>query len=375
VPRELVAVAPSTPVLRPYEEPPLGPREVRVRTEFASPKHGTERLAYRGLGRGAALRYDPEWGCLRPREAADAAPFPRPLGNMAVGVVTETGTEVTRFRPGDRVFGHLRVRETHTVDEWRVDSLPAGVAPETAVCLDPAVMALTVRDAPIRLGDRVAVFGLGAIGLLAVQLARLGGADVVVAVDPIAVRRAAARRFGADHAIAPGEDAGLAVRDLTRPHARPQPPGPPPAAGPLVVGGFVERPMQWANLGVDVAVEASGAAGVLHDAARATVFGGTVCLLSFYGYGVDATGVRLGEEFQLNRLRLVACRAESLPTPDTPAWSLDRLAQTALRWLASGRLKAEGIVSPVVPFEASAEAYRDLDANPEAGIKLGIRFD
>ena len=42
MPRELVAVEPRTPVLREYEEPALGPRQFRIRPEFASPKHGTE---------------------------------------------------------------------------------------------------------------------------------------------------------------------------------------------------------------------------------------------------------------------------------------------------------------------------------------------
>lgn len=31
-----------------YEEPPLGPEEIRVRVEYASPKHGTELAVFRG---------------------------------------------------------------------------------------------------------------------------------------------------------------------------------------------------------------------------------------------------------------------------------------------------------------------------------------
>ena len=47
MPREPVAVAPRTPVLRDDEEPELGPRRIRIQTEFAAPKHGTEPVAYR----------------------------------------------------------------------------------------------------------------------------------------------------------------------------------------------------------------------------------------------------------------------------------------------------------------------------------------
>src|SRR5262245_35620054 len=139
MPRELIAAAPRTPELREYEEPPLGARQIRVRTEFASPKHGTELVGYRD--EPAAHRpYDRVWGAVMPR-ATQASGFPRPLGNMAVGTVTEIGPEVTRFKAGDRVFGHFPIRETQTVDETRADPMPTGLSDEAAVCLDPAVMA------------------------------------------------------------------------------------------------------------------------------------------------------------------------------------------------------------------------------------------
>src|SRR5699024_5428152 len=113
-------------------------------------------------------------GAVIPRPPDEAlASFPRRLGNMAVGTVTEIGPEVTGFAVGDRVFGHFPIRETQTVDQSRADPLPEGLSAEAALCLDPVVMALAMRDANIKLGDRVAVFGMGAIGLIAVQLARL----------------------------------------------------------------------------------------------------------------------------------------------------------------------------------------------------------
>lgn len=371
MPRELVAVAPRTPMLREYEELPLGSREVRISTEFASPKHGTELVGYRDEP-AVSSPYDRGLGCVMPRTAEQAArSFPRSLGNMAVGTVMEVGSEVSRFRVGDRVFGHFSIRETQTVEEGAADPLPEGLSAEAAVCLDPAVMALAVRDAGIRLGDRVAVFGLGAIGLMAVQLARIAGAEQVIGLDLIPARREVAMALGADVVLDPlaGDvDAGLAIRRLLQGQESVEQP-----SRRRILGGYWEAPTQLRQLGVDVAVEASGSVRALHQAVRATRFGGTVCVISFYGG--DAAGLRLGEEFHMNRLQLISARTESLPLRDAPGWTLERLVQLAVSWLAAGRLRAEGIVTPVVSFEDAAEAYREIDEHPERSIKLGIRFD
>lgn len=369
MPRELIAIAPRTPVLRTYDEPPLGPRQIRIRTELASPKHGTELVGYRN-DPAASQPYDPALGAVMPRPASMDTAFPRRLGNMAVGVVTELGSDAGRFRVGDRVFGHFPIRETQTTDETNADPLPPGLSAAAALCLDPAVMALPIRDAAIRLGDEVAVFGLGAIGLMAVQLARLAGAARVIAVDPLENRRALALSYGADLAIDPRADdgdAGLAIRRLTdraMPASDPEP--------RRIVGGYLERPSQSGQLGVDVAVETSGSTRALHQAIRATRFGGTICVVSFYGGG--APDLYLGQEFHINQLRLISVRAESLPPRDAPGWTLRRLVELALAWLASGRLQTAGMITPIVPFADSADAYREIDEHPERSIKLGITF-
>lgn len=369
MPRELIASAPRTPELRSYEEPELGPAQIRLQTEFASPKHGTELVAYRN-DPAAGRPYSGAWGAVV-NAASGSATFPRRLGNMAVGSVTGIGREVSRFQVGDRVFGHFPIRETQTVEESQADLLPVGMSPEAAVCLDPVVMAMAMRDVPIRLGDRVAVFGLGAIGLMAVQLARLNGADWVVAVDPIAARRDVALALGADVALDPVAegDSGLAIRKLTYTGDR-TPVA--PSRGARIIGGYTEDTTQLSQLGVDVSIEVSGSPRALHDAIRATRYGGTICVLSFYGK--DSAGLHLGEEFHINRLNLVSARAQSLPLRDAPAWDLARLVDVSLKWLADGRLRAVGIVTPIVDFADSAEAYREIDEHPERSIKLGIRF-
>ncbi len=372
MPRELIATAPRTPELREYDEPALGATQVRIRSELASPKHGTELVAYRN-DPVANRPYDPAWGAVMPAPP-DAAQnrFPMRLGNMTVGTITETGMGATRYTVGDRVFGHLPIRETHTVEERRVDPLPDGLTPEAAVCLDPVVMALPIRDAGIRLGDTVAVFGLGAIGLVALQLAQLSGAAKVIAVDPLEKRRALALAFGADIAIDPNEHDGDAARAIRGLDGAPDPVSQ-PRPGTYVTGGYFDRPTQVNQLGVDVAIETSGSTHALHQAIRATRFGGTVCVVSFYGR--EATGLLLGEEFHINQLTLRSVRAESLPMRDAPAWTLQRVVDLALDWMIAGKVRTDGLLDPIVPFADSAAAYRDIDEHPERSIKLGILFD
>ncbi|MDQ3780043.1 MAG: zinc-binding dehydrogenase [Chloroflexota bacterium] len=194
----------------------------------------------------------------------------------------------------------------------------------------------------------------------------------MIAVDPIAMRRQVARALGADQVLDPAADdgdAGWAIRRLT---------GTSPAADQAelasarLLGGYREEITDLSDRGVDVAIEVSGSTTALQQAIRATRFGGTICVLSYYG--AEAAGLRLGEEFHINQLQLISARAQSLPLRDAPAWTLGRLVETAFAWLVSGRLQTSGIITPVVPFAESAAAYREIDEHPERSIKLGISF-
>lgn len=344
MPRELVAVAPRTPELRDYAPPPLGPGLVRVVSEIGAAKHGTELMGYRGEAVFNTNRYDRDLRILVPKPEAEVARggFPITLGNMIVGRVEAVGEGVTGFAPGDRVFGHLPLRDVHVVPAERLATLPPDLTPEAALCTDPADAALAMRDAHVRIGDRVAVFGLGAIGLFAVQYCRLSGASMVIACDPVAHRRTLARQFGADVALDPIEgDVGLEIHRLT--------------------GG----------LGADVTLEVSGSSRALHQAVRATKYAGKVAVIAAYGTG--AAQLNLGDEFHWNAIDLVSCRTVSLPLRDY-GWDHERILTLAETLLRSGKLQYQGVIDPIVPFEETPAAYRMIDADPTGSVKLGVRF-
>lgn len=344
MPRELVAVAPRTPVIREYEETPLKEGEVRLKSEFSAPKHGTELGMYRGSSPFSRKRWEPDIRLFFPLEESEAPRFPLHLGNMTVGVVTEV-CGARRFKVGDRVFGHLPIRETHTVAESRLHPMPDDMSPEEVVYWDPAEFALgAVRDGQVRLGDCVVVFGLGAIGLMTAQMCRLGGARLVVAVDPIKLRREASVRHGADIGLDPAQcDVAFEVRKLTD------------------------------GRGADVAIEASGNPTALHEAIRVVGFGGRVSALAFYEG--DASGLFLGEEWHFNRITLYSSRSCSDPNRDHPLWDDRRIKEEAFRLLKEKKLRVDGLVHPVVKFEDSAEAYRKIDEEPQNCIKLGVVYE
>ena len=342
MPKELLAVGPRQPVLSEYEDPAARPGDVRIRSEFSSPKHGTESGGYRGTAPASRKRYDRELEVFVPYEPSHEN-FPMPLGNMTIGTVTEVGAEVERYSVGDRVFGHLPIRETHTVDASRLSPVPEGMTDEQIVYSDPAEFALgAVRDANLRLGEVVAVFGLGAIGFMILEMAKLSGAGRVIAIDPLENRRRLAEVHGADDTVDPmSADAGLEIRRLT-------------------------------GNGVDVAIEASGSYEALHQAVRATHIGGLVVALAYY-HG-EGKGLYLGEEWHMNRITMRSSRSISDPNRDHPMWDQHRIKAVSFELLRSGRISVDGLVTPVVPFEACAEAYRVADEDPGTCVKMGVSY-
>lgn len=138
-------------------------------------------------------------------------PLPSPLpgapGGDVVGTVVATGPGVSTVRVGDRVaaivpnqaYAEYVVADTGWLAPIPSD-LPVGVASALGA---PAQVALgVVRTARVRQGDSVLVHGAaGAIGQIAVQLAKLQGAGQVVATGGSQSKLDYARAVGADVAV------------------------------------------------------------------------------------------------------------------------------------------------------------------------------
>ena len=96
--------------------------------------------------------------------------------------------------------------------------LPRGLDPVTAAMTEPAACCLAGLEMfRMPRGATVVVMGGGIMGLLTMMLARRRGARRLILSDPIAERRAMAKRLGATDVIDPArEDLGQRVRALTR---------------------------------------------------------------------------------------------------------------------------------------------------------------
>ena len=183
-------------------------------------------------------------------------PPPQIFGHELAGTVVAVGRGVKKFKTGDRVVsfhhipcgdcfycerelfsqcaGYKKVGLTAGFDPngggfaqyvrampWIVErgmiALPEDVSFEEASFVEPVNTCLkAVRKARVAKGETVVVVGQGPIGLLLMMLAKLEGAQVLVS-DPVAGRRAASKRFGADEAFEPAE---LATAVATRTDGR-----------------------------------------------------------------------------------------------------------------------------------------------------------
>jgi S-(hydroxymethyl)glutathione dehydrogenase/alcohol dehydrogenase len=83
-------------------------------------------------------------------------------------------------------------------------------------CGVPTGWGSAVNTAKVAPGETVVVFGIGGIGINAVQGARYAGAKNVIAIDPLENKREKAMELGATHAFASGEEAMQTITDLTR---------------------------------------------------------------------------------------------------------------------------------------------------------------
>jgi len=157
--------------------------------------------------------------------------LPHLLGHEGHGEVVECGQGVTKVKDGDKVVLHWRkspginsatptyeskslgqinagwvttFNEYAVVSEDRLTLIPDYVDKDHAALLGCAVttaMGTLVNDAKATVGDSVAIFGCGGVGLSLIQFAKLSGCFPIVAVDIYSEKLNQAKDLGASHII------------------------------------------------------------------------------------------------------------------------------------------------------------------------------
>lgn len=288
--------------------------------------------------------------------ATDAQPFC--VGHEFIGEVVETGKDVFHFAKGDRVisaggsgcgtcdacqsrvgrcknstaFGltaELQGGQAEFVQVPNADvtlmKIPEGVSDDQAVLLTDALATahFGVSRADITAGDRVAVVGLGPIGLLGIELAFINGASVVFAIDPVDARRQQATALGAI-ALHP-DDARRTISEITK------------------------------GRNCDRVFEASGARASIELVPKLLRHGGNA---SFIGLPQGGTGFPMHQMMYRN----LTVRAG--------------IANVTAQWadlvplLQSGRIKGDNIFSHRMPLSEGTDGYRIFDAREDGVLKI-----
>jgi 2-desacetyl-2-hydroxyethyl bacteriochlorophyllide A dehydrogenase len=286
------------------------------------------------------------------------------IGHEYVGEVLQTGDQVSRVKPGDRVLGcfqtacgecfFCRRGAFHKCDHSRtfghgeaLGSLQGTQAEQALIPNADLVLRLVpegmtdeqalfagdvmgtgyhaIADSELRAGDTAAVIGLGPVGLCAIQAAKAAGAAHVIAIDTVAERLAIAESFGAVAVHLTDGDPRQAAREVSD------------------------------GRGVDVCVDAVGKPEALDLAIRLTRKCGTVQATGVYA---ERAELHMGLLW-IKSLRMCAGHANVLA-------HVDRV----LAMMSAGLLDPSSLVTHHMPLDQAPEAYALYDRREAMKIIL-----
>jgi 2-desacetyl-2-hydroxyethyl bacteriochlorophyllide A dehydrogenase len=338
----VVFTQPRTVGFESYVDRPLEQHEVRLHTLYSGISAGTELTAYHGSNPYLHKQWDPARKLFIPAEQPTLTYPVSGWGYEEVGEVIELGSAVQNVSIGDIIFGTWGHRTHHIVeDEYARDRVQAkSLDPIFGIFSQIGSIAINgVHDARIRIGETVVIFGMGTLGQIVGQLSKQSGAKVV-GVDRFEKRLEIAQQSGAADITLNADDGEVAerIRAITD------------------------------NRGADVAIEVTGSTHALNQAIRSVAYSAKVVALGFFQG--EAAGLFLGEEFHHNRVNIVGSQIFGTDPELTYRWNRLRLVQTFMRLQADGVVDLKPIISHVIPFDDTGEAFRILDQEPENALQV-----
>jgi 2-desacetyl-2-hydroxyethyl bacteriochlorophyllide A dehydrogenase len=338
--RQAVIVEPFQVAIREVDLPPPAGNQVLVATEVSTISAGTELAVYTGTHQWLKDPTLPDWK------------FPFRSGYSAAGKVVAVGSEVTSCRPGDRVsypgnhasaelltVGHQRGRVWHMPDH--LDMEKASVA-----CVARFGMGAAIR-AGLTLGRSAAVLGLGVIGQFALRCLIAAGANPVVGIDAVAMRRAAARAAGADHVIDPtAGDVGEQLAQCL--HQR----------------------------GAEIVADATGVPDAVPVAMSLACDGGQVVVVG--SPRGRAKEVNFYDDLHRRYIEVTGAHGNMLWEPAhtrlAGAWDINKAQNWLLASLAANRLRMDGLITHRIAPEQLGSAYEGLLKKKEEYLGVVVRW-
>ncbi|MCL1992171.1 MAG: alcohol dehydrogenase catalytic domain-containing protein [Spirochaetes bacterium] len=286
------------------------------------------------------------------------ATYPRVMGHEIVGVIAETGKDVTKVKTGDHVIVeqilscgecypckigrpniccNLKVRGVHTdggyreyitADQSAMHILPKTLSFTDAVMIEPMSIAFQACSrAGVKKEDTVFVLGAGALGKSIIRALLLSGATIIVA-DVEDKRLEEAASLGVKHLInSKKEDLAARLQELTK----------------------------W---GPSVSIDAAGFAGSLPLLTDVTCNAGRIITMAF-----------LSEPSQVQQLKITAkeldIRGSRLQ---------NNKFEEVIAAYNAGNISLEGAVSHVVPFSDALKAFEMIDSGDPNIKKIVFSF-
>jgi 2-desacetyl-2-hydroxyethyl bacteriochlorophyllide A dehydrogenase len=311
----------------------VGPTDLHLETVLTLISTGTEMTGYTGDFPDTS-----RW--------AQYVRYPFRPGYSSVARVVETGNQVEGFSSGDMVFSWAH-HSTHSVIEaGRATKIPEDISPSQAVFGTLGQIAINgVRLGEIVLGDSVVIAGVGPVGLLALQAARLSGACPLIALDLSEQRLNMALEHGAD-AYVNGE-----------------------SENPIkAINGLTNDRM------ADIVYDVTGNPGFTPTGLRLLKKRGKFVVL-----GSPRGPVEIDFHNEVHSLGLRIIGAHNLIHSPVEThfnqWTLDRDIDLFFELVRSGRLVVDDLVSHRFGWKRASEAYQLLDTKRESTMGVILEWE
>src|SRR5437763_9732067 len=329
--RQAVITKPFAADVREVDLPGPAENQILVAAEVSAISAGTELAVYTGTHQWLLDPNLPDWK------------FPFRPGYSAAGTVVAVGSAVTGWAPGDRVSypGNHASAELLTMghERGRLWKLPPSLDYEKAAlaCILRYGMGASIR-AGITLGRSAAVLGLGMIGQASLRCLLAAGANPVVGIDSVKMRRQAATAAGADLVLDPNS-ANLKQQ----------------------LADFL------GTAGAEIVADATGVPDAIPVAMSLACSAGQVVVVgSPRGKAKD---VNFYDDLHRRYLEVTGAHGNMLFEPAhtrlAGAWDINKAQRWLLAALASERLRLAGLITHRLEPEQLGSAYEGLLKNKE----------